>query len=384
MKKRGICQKGVALLLCSFFAVFFSAPLPVYTFPAGTAFAAAAKSYGYVSGSSVRLREGANLSSVVITTLSKGTKLEVTEKQGDWTKVVYQGKTAYIASQFLAGDPLAAGTSSSGAGSGQSAAGQNAGGGTSATAQASEVGLNSSWKYADFSKISSGKAVLYKAAENRKNIVVAVNAGHGTKGGSSVKTLCHPDGTPKVTGGTTGAGATTAVAVSGGMTFKDGTSEAAVTLQMARALRDVLLKRGYDVLMLRDGEDVQLDNVARSVIANNMASCHIALHWDSTESDKGAYYMSVPNVSSYRKMEPVASAWEKHHALGDSLIAGLKGVGVKIYSGGRMEMDLTQTSYSSVASVAIELGDRVSDHSAGTIANLAAGLADGVDAYFGR
>ena len=115
-----------------------------------------------------------------------------------------------------------------------------------------------------------------------------------------------------------------------------------------------------------------------------MASCHIAMHWDSTESDKGAYYMSVPNVSSYRKMEPVASAWEKHHALGDSLIAGLKGVGVKIYSGGRMEMDLTQTSYSSVASVAIELGDRVSDHSAGTIANLAAGLADGVDAYFGR
>ena len=323
MKKRGICQKGVALLLCSFFAVFFSAPLPVYTFPAGTAFAAAAKSYGYVSGSSVRLREGANLSSVVITTLSKGTKLEVTEKQGDWTKVVYQGKTAYIASQFLAGDPLAAGTSSSGAGSGQSAAGQNAGGGTSATAQASEVGLNSSWKYADFSKISSGKAVLYKAAENRKNIVVAVNAGHGTKGGSSVKTLCHPDGTPKVTGGTTGAGATTAVAVSGGMTFKDGTSEAAVTLQMARALRDVLLKRGYDVLMLRDGEDVQLDNVARSVIANNMASCHIALHWDSTESDKGAYYMSVPNVSSYRKMEPVASAWEKHHALGDSLIENI-------------------------------------------------------------
>ena len=32
--------------------------------------------------------------------------------------------------------------------------------------------------------------------------------------------------------------------------------------------------------MLRDGDDVQLDNVARTVICNNAADCHIALHWD--------------------------------------------------------------------------------------------------------
>lgn len=46
-----------------------------------------------------------------------------------------------------------------------------------------------------------------------QNIVVGVNAGHGTSGGTSVKTLCHPDGSAKTTGGTTGAGATKAVAV---------------------------------------------------------------------------------------------------------------------------------------------------------------------------
>ena len=53
-----------------------------------------------------------------------------------------------------------------------------------------------------------------------------------------------------------------AVAVSGGMTFADGTAEAKVTLQMAKILKDRLLAEGYDVLMLRDGDDVQLDNVA--------------------------------------------------------------------------------------------------------------------------
>ena len=140
----------------------------------------------------------------------------------------------------------------------------------------SAVGLDSGWKYAAFAKITSGSAVLYKSDRaDRKNITVCVNAGHGTKGGSAVKTQCHPDGSPKVTGGTTGAGAVTAAAVSGGMTFSDGTPESRVTLSMARILKEKLLAKGYDVLMIRESDDVQLDNIARTVIANNASDCHI-------------------------------------------------------------------------------------------------------------
>ena len=40
-----------------------------------------------------------------------------------------------------------------------------------------QITLDPSWTYADHSKINSGAAVLYKAAENRKEIVVGVNAG---------------------------------------------------------------------------------------------------------------------------------------------------------------------------------------------------------------
>ena len=69
-----------------------------------------------------------------------------------------------------------------------------------------KIYLDSSWKYADHARITSGYAVMYKAKKNRKDIVIAVNAGHGTKGGSSVKTLCHPDGSAKETAGTTEAG----------------------------------------------------------------------------------------------------------------------------------------------------------------------------------
>ena len=247
-----------------------------------------------------------------------------------------------------------------------------------------QITLDPSWTYADHSKINSGAAVLYKAAENRKEIVVGVNAGHGTSGGTKVKTLCHPDGSAKVTGGTTAAGATEAVAVSSGMTFNDGTPESSVTLQMAQILKEKLLAAGYDVLMLRDGDDVQLDNVARTVICNNAADCHIALHWDGDglNYDKGCFYISVPD--GLKSMEPVASHWSEHNALGSALVEGLRAQGAKIHGGGSMSIDLTQTSYSTIPSVDMELGNACSDHSDSVLDLLGNGLVQGVNSYFGQ
>lgn len=247
-----------------------------------------------------------------------------------------------------------------------------------------QITLDSTWTYADHSKINSGAAVLYKAADNRKEIVVGVNAGHGTSGGTKVKTLCHPDGSAKVTGGTTAAGSTEAVAVSTGMTFNDGTPESSVTLKMAQILKEKLLAAGYDVLMLRDGDDVQLDNVARTVICNNAADCHIALHWDGDglNYDKGCFYISVPD--GLKSMEPVASHWSEHNALGAALVEGLRAQGAKINGSGSMSIDLTQTSYSTVPSVDIELGNACSDHSDSTLELLGDGLVQGVNSYFGQ
>ena len=247
-----------------------------------------------------------------------------------------------------------------------------------------QITLDPSWTYADHSKINSGAAVLYKAAENRKEIVVGVNAGHGTSGGTKVKTLCHPDGSAKVTGGTTAAGATEAVAVSSGMTFNDGTPESSVTLRMAQILKEKLLVAGYDVLMLRDGDDVQLDNVARTVICNNAADCHIALHWDGDglNYDKGCFYISVPD--GLKSMEPVASHWSEHNVLGSALVEGLRAQGAKINGGGSMSIDLTQTSYSTIPSVDMELGNACSDHSDSVLDLLGNGLVQGVNSYFGQ
>lgn len=244
-----------------------------------------------------------------------------------------------------------------------------------------KISLDSSWEYASDSKINSGAATYYTATgDTRKNICISVNAGHGCAGGSSVNTKCHPDGTPKVTGGTTEAGKVEAPAISDGMTFNDNTSEAVVNLKVAKMLKSELLSMGYDVLMIRDSDDEQLDNIARTVISNNVADAHIAIHFDSSENDKGVFYMSV--ATGVKNMEPVKSHWQEHNALGENLIAGLVLNGAKKFSSGSMEMDLTQTSYSTIPSVDIELGDKVTDYSDASCSIFAKGIAAGVEEFF--
>ena len=150
---------------------------------------------------------------------------------------------------------------------------------------------------------------------------------------------------------------------------------------MAQILKEKLLAEGYDILMVRDGEDVQLDNVARTVLCNHVADCHIALHWDGDglNYDKGCFYISVPDT--LKSMEPVASHWQQHDALGEALISGLHANGASIYQNGHRSVDLTQTSYSTIPSVDVELGNAASDHSDSTLSQLADGLVQGLNQY---
>lgn len=239
-----------------------------------------------------------------------------------------------------------------------------------------------SWPYASYSMIHSGNAVLYRPACGN-GYVVCVNAGHGTEGGWNQQTLCHPDGSPKVTGGSTAEGAVYATAVSSGTTMIDGTPEAAVNLQLALILKDKLLENGFSVLMIREGDDVQLDNIARTVLANQYAACHLALHYDSTASGKGFFCMSVPSSASYRSMEPVASHYMEHENLIQALLYGVSQSGYPVFGEGVMEMDLTQTSYSTIPSVDVECGDTASDWSAAVQGVLADGLVTGLKRFFG-
>lgn len=313
----------------------------------------------YIKADQVNVRVTPDTDCDILGVAELGDNFKRTGSSEVWDRIIYDGTEAFISSQFTTTEVIEKKTHDF-------------------------IRWNPDWRFASNSKINSGEAVLYYAkGSSKKDVTVCVNAGHGTSGGSSVKTLCHPDGSAKVTGGSTSAGATTATAVASGTTMNDGTPEAKVTVKLARILKDKLLAEGYNVLMIRESDDVQLDNIARTVMANQWANCHIALHYDSTQSDKGAFFMSVPDIAAYKNMEPVASHWKEHNALGSSVIQGMKQNGIKIFGDGTMGMDLTQTSYSTVASIDLEVGDRGSDYSDSTQSKLAEGIVAGVNIYFG-
>ena len=238
--------------------------------------------------------------------------------------------------------------------------------------------LDDSWTFADFSEIHSGCAVLYKAVENPKNIVVAVNAGHGTIGGSLKYTYSHPDKSPKITGGTNPQGAVMSTAVSTGTELLCGLFEAQANYRVAVVLRKYLLAAGFDVLMLRDGDDVQLDNVARTVISNNVADIHISIHFDSDtyNYDKGCFYCSIPEA--LKTLDNVNFHYNASEALGETLVQALVSQGIKKFNKGKIPMDLTQNSYSLIPTVNIELGNQCTRPTTVKLEQYARGLLEGI------
>ena len=222
-----------------------------------------------------------------------------------------------------------------------------------------EVGVEDNDEYANYCAIKSGKAKLYTyKGTNKKNITVTVNAGHGTSGGSSKQVQSHPDGSGKVTGGSTPIGATMATAVSSGMDFDSGVEEATATKEVAIRLRDLLLDNGYNVLMIRETDDVQLDNIARTILANKHADLQVSLHFDDSSGIDGAYYTKIPQVSEYLAIDPIKDNWESCDKLGECLIEGLKQQGnIAINGQEGIEMDLVQISYANVPSMVVEMGN---------------------------
>lgn len=252
----------------------------------------------------------------------------------------------------------------------------------------SQISFDKSLPYAKNSKINSGKAVLYKG----KKYVVAINAGHGTKGGEKLKTLSNPLGLPKATNGTSPKNAIYSLAVSNGAQgYKGGFDEATLNLKVALMLKEKLLALGYGVLMLRQNADNQLDNIARTLLANKYADIHIAIHFDDTSSGKGAFCMSSQESEFLSK-----ELNDENHALCEALLAGFKKSGIKVkskadleadykdfarYDDGKMYLELTQSAYSSVPNTDIELGDKANDTSDESLERLADALTLGVKNY---
>lgn len=200
--------------------------------------------------------------------------------------------------------------------------------------------------------------------------------------------------------------------VSSGMSFNDGENERSATLRMAAVVRDKLLWAGYGVLMIRDtnipvanmfdssgkpvigqfeSDRTQLDNVARTIMANNIADVHIAIHYNSVgvastdnQAEK-AFYIEAPKNSSWAEVsiDGTMKYFEMDNKFGDRIIQGLSNNGHPIQGSGASDPnDLTQTSYSTIPSIDLELGYRNSARNRDMANKLAQGVLDGLNLWF--
>lgn len=167
-----------------------------------------------------------------------------------------------------------------------------------------------------------------------------------------------------------------------------GLNEYELTMQIAQKLRTELEKRGYSVILTHEDTSTPIDCDARAQVANNAgADCFIRIHADGADSSSASGAMAI-NITSSNPWNPQTYS-ESRRLSDDVLRKYVEATGFK--SRGVLEEDnMTGNNWSQVPCTLIELGFMTNPNEDRKMADasfqetMVKGLADGVDAFFGR
>ena len=296
----------------------------------------------------LRMREGPSTVANVITVLNNGTEVLCTGKSDKWARITYNGRTGYVSLDYVTS--------------------------VGATTQENPGQQTTTWSIGKITRKETANGILYTG---NGGPLIAIDPGHQAHGNSELE----PNGP-----GSTTMKKKVSTGTSGRAT---GMAESMLDLIVSLQLKDALLARGYNVLMIRETQDVDISNMQRAVRASaSGAAVMIRVHANgSSDPNKtGAETLSPSKKNPYLPADLITASERLSKCVIDAFCASTGSKNNNIYYTDTM----TGINYATLPTTTIEMGYMTNLEEDALMATAdfqvkaVVGIMNGLDAYFGR
>lgn len=187
----------------------------------------------------------------------------------------------------------------------------------------------------------SNDKTLVSFIETNKDILICIDPGHQEKGDKTLEEVAPGSSNkkPRVSQGATGVS-----------TKKP---EYILNLEASLILKEILVQKGYNVIMTRESHDVNISNSERAIFANeNNADFVVRIHADSLDdSSKTGACVLIPSVNN----KYTTAIYDLSKKGGEYIGESMKSDGIKV-NGIFEREDITGFNFSTVPVVIVEMG----------------------------